>query len=168
MFCSHCGGALASAPIVKSAADGDAANATHDTTAIDAHTPGTTAHVCPHCGKPVDDTSAGAPAVEAPPADTGMTSTAPATGKPAAKPMAPPPPGSLALAWIGLLAAAAWVLKSPHPTWGVGVLCLCAALISTFGARRRGRQPWPAFFTGLLPIGVAMFFALLFLRPLFR
>ncbi|RRJ30429.1 hypothetical protein [Pandoraea apista] len=80
----------------------------------------------------------------------------------------PPPPGAMPLAWVGLLAAAAWVLKSPHPTWGVGVLCLCAGLISSFGARRRGRMPWPAFFTGLLPVGVALFFALLMLRPLFR
>jgi hypothetical protein len=79
-----------------------------------------------------------------------------------------PQPGALPLAWIGLLAAAAWVLKSPHPTWAVGVMCLCAGLISSFGARRRGRGPWPAFFTGLLPVGVALFFALLMLRPLFR
>lgn len=80
----------------------------------------------------------------------------------------PPPPGALPLAWIGLLASAAWVLKSAHPTWGVGVMCLCSGLISSFGARRRARSPWPAFFTGLLPVGVALFFALLMLRPLFR
>lgn len=79
-----------------------------------------------------------------------------------------PPPGALPLAWIGLLGAAAWVLKSPHPTWAVGVMCLCAGLISSFGARRRGRKAWPAFFTGLLPVGVALFFALLMLRPLLR
>jgi hypothetical protein len=92
------------------------------------------------------------------------------SNKPAANaaPPAPPPPGAMPLAWIGLLAAAAWVLKSPNPTWGVGVLCLCAGLISSFGARRRGRAPWPAFFTGLLPVGVALFFALLMLRPLLR
>ncbi|MCI3206893.1 MULTISPECIES: hypothetical protein [Pandoraea] len=88
--------------------------------------------------------------------------------KPAAVDVTPPPPGATPLAWIGLLAAAAWVLKSPNPTWGVGVLCLCAGLISSFGARRRARAPWPAFFTGLLPVGVALFFALLMLRPLFR
>ncbi|AKM29102.1 hypothetical protein AB870_01630 [Pandoraea faecigallinarum] len=88
--------------------------------------------------------------------------------KPAAVDVTPPPPGAIPLAWIGLLAAAAWVLKSPNPTWGVGVLCLCAGLISSFGARRRGRAPWPAFFTGLLPVGVALFFALLMLRPLLR
>lgn len=79
-----------------------------------------------------------------------------------------PPPGALPLAWLGLAASAAWVLKSANPTWGVGVLCLCAGLISSFGARRRGRAPWPAFFTGLLPVGVALFFALLMLRPLLR
>lgn len=88
--------------------------------------------------------------------------------KPAPANVTPPPPGAVPLAWVGLLAAAAWVLKSPHPTWGVGVLCLCAGLISSFGARRRGRMPWPAFFTGLLLVGVALFFALLMLRPLFR
>ncbi|VVE51497.1 hypothetical protein PCA20602_04736 [Pandoraea capi] len=88
--------------------------------------------------------------------------------KPAAVDVTPPPPGATPLAWIGLLAAAAWVLKSPNPTWGVGVLCLCAGLISSFGARHRARAPWPAFFTGLLPVGVALFFALLMLRPLFR
>ena len=82
--------------------------------------------------------------------------------------VSPPPPGAMPLAWLGLLASAIWVLKSPHPTWGVGVLCLCAGLISSFGARRRARAPWPAFFTGLLPVGVALFFALLMLRPLFR
>ncbi|AJC22674.1 hypothetical protein [Pandoraea pulmonicola] len=79
-----------------------------------------------------------------------------------------PPPGALPLAWLGLAASIAWVLKSANPTWGVGVLCLCAGLISSFGARRRGRAPWPAFFTGLLPVGVALFFALLMLRPLLR
>ncbi|MFJ2993538.1 hypothetical protein [Pandoraea sp. NPDC087047] len=88
--------------------------------------------------------------------------------KPAPAPAAPPPPGAMPLAWLGLLASAAWVLKNSHPTWGVGVLCLCAGLISSFGARRRGRAPWPAFFTGLLPVGVALFFALLMLRPLLR
>ncbi|AJP57904.1 hypothetical protein UC34_14825 [Pandoraea vervacti] len=88
--------------------------------------------------------------------------------KPGAGGVTPPPPGAIPLAWVGLLGAAAWVLKSPNPTWGVGVLCLCAGLISSFGARRRGRAPWPAFFTGLLPVGVALFFALLMLRPLLR
>ncbi|VVD99557.1 hypothetical protein [Pandoraea terrigena] len=99
--------------------------------------------------------------------DTSYASDKPRSAKPS--PVgAMPPPGALPLAWIGLLAAAAWVLKSPHPTWAVGVMCLCAGLISSFGARRRGRGPWPAFFTGLLPVGVALFFALLMLRPLLR
>jgi hypothetical protein len=100
--------------------------------------------------------------------DTANASDKSRNAKPAPANVAPPPPGATPLAWIGLVAAAAWVLKSPHPTWGVGVLCLCAGLISSFGARRRGRAPWPAFFTGLLPVGVALFFALLMLRPLFR
>lgn len=96
--------------------------------------------------------------------------TNPAAPRTQAKPagVTPPPPGALPLTWVGLLAAAAWVLKHPNPTWAVGVLCLCAGLISSFGARRRGRAPWPAFFTGLLPVGVALFFALLMLRPLLR
>ncbi|MGC7402505.1 hypothetical protein ACPWR0_01570 [Pandoraea pneumonica] len=97
--------------------------------------------------------------------DTPRKTPSPASPAAAVK---PPPPGATPLAWIGLLAAAAWVLKNPNPTWAVGVLCLCAGLISSFGARRKGRGPWPAFFTGLLPVGVALFFALMMLRPLFR
>ncbi|AKC71136.1 hypothetical protein [Pandoraea oxalativorans] len=101
------------------------------------------------------------------PQKTSANATGNARNKPAAD-VSPPPPGAIPLAWLGLLAAAAWVLKSPNPTRGVGVLCLCAGLISSFGARRRRRAPWPAFFTGLLPVGVALFFALLMLRPLLR
>ncbi|GAB3627941.1 hypothetical protein PTE30175_04660 [Pandoraea terrae] len=110
---------------------------------------------CPHCGKPV----------AAQPATPAVATPRPSTSVPPAN---PPPPGALPGAWLGLLASIAYVLKGAHPTLAVGILCLCAGLIAAFGARRRGKPAWPAFFTGLLPVGVALFFALLMLRPLFR
>lgn len=118
--------------------------------------------ICPHCGQPATPTA------------TDVGKTIPVTNTPAgtAKRLdpvgTPPPAGALPAAWIGLLASIVYILKGAHPTFAIGALCLCAGLVASFGARHRGKSPWPAFFTGLLPIGIALFFALLMLRPLFR